>query len=226
MLEHYKINEVINDLREPVEPYPKETKRLIPVMKAYLHGRDLSYETAIENGWYPTDRVRERDPVVRIVIPATNEHGRPYWQARAMLPHDLRYRSAKGGRFGSIVIVWPMLPLVDKKGEVRSIRAVWGCPPMVLVEGPMDALAAADLGHFSIATMGALFFNYALKYIKRYVNIKTPVIVIPDLDLPDFGVENVIALAKAGRKVVMRLPVGGKDLAKMKPKAREALLRG
>jgi hypothetical protein len=218
MKEHYKINEAVSDLREPPESYPKETKRLIPAMKAYLRGRDLSYTTAVENGWYPTEKVRERDPVVRIVIPATNEHGRPYWQARAMLPHNLRYRSAKGGRFGSIIVVWPY-------HEPLQMKGTWE-PSMVLCEGPMDALAAAGLGYFSIATMGALFSSYAVKYIQKYVNKKTPVIVIPDLDLPDFGAENVAALAKVGRRVVMHLPVGGKDLAKMKPKAREALLHG
>ena len=214
MKEHYKINETVSDLSEPVEPYPKETKKLIPAMKTYLRERNLCYTTAVNNGWYPTNHVKERDSVARIVIPATNVYSRPYWQARALLPHDLRYRSAKGGRFGSIIVVWPYYePLI------------WE-PAMVLCEGPMDALAAAGLGYFSIATMGALFSSYAVKYILKYVSIKTLVIVIPDLDLPDFGAENVTALAKAGWLVAMRLPVGGKDLAKMKPKAREALLRG
>ena len=214
MKEHYKINEAVSDLSEPAEPYPKETKRLIPEMKVYLRRRDLSYTIAMENGWYPTEKVRESDPVIRIVIPATNKYGRPYWQARAMLPHNLRYRSAKGGRFGSIILVWPLSPV---RHDSRK--------PVILCEGPMDALAAAGLGYFSIATMGALFSSYAVKWVDENIDRKVPVIVIPDLDLPDFGTENVAALAKTGRRVVMCLPEGGNDLAKMSKKAREALLK-
>lgn len=210
MLEHYKINEAKSDLSEKPEPYPSETKRLIPAMKAYLHGRNLSYATANGNLWYPTDEVKERDPVPRIIIPAINKYQRPYWQGRAMLKHDLRYRSAKGGRFGSIVVVWPM---VHSKEEI------------VLVEGPMDALAAAGLGFLSIATMGALFASYAVKFIKKVLPLDTTVIVVPDLDVPEFGVENVSVLSSANRKTVLRMPVGGKDLTEMSLNAREELLK-
>lgn len=209
MLEHYKINEVKSDLSEKPEPYPKETSRLIPAMKAYLHGRRLSYATAKINMWYPTENVKERDPVPRIIIPAVNKYHRPYWQGRAMLKHDLRYRSAEGGRFGSIVVVWPA------NGTKREL---------VLVEGPMDALAAASLGYLSIATMGASFTRYAVKFIKRVLPPDIAVIVVPDVDAPEFGVENVAALSAAGRRTVLRMPVGVNDLSKMSLDAREELL--
>lgn len=210
MPEKYKINEVKSDLSEKPEPYPEETPRLIPAMKAYLHGRNLSYTTATGNLWYPTDKVKERDPVPRIVIPAINRYQRSYWQGRAMLKHDLRYRSAKGGRFGSIVVVWPM---ARRKREV------------VLVEGPTDALAAAGLGYLGIATMGALFSTYAVKFIGRALPLDITVIVVPDLDTPEFGVENVRELSAAGRKTVLRMSVGANDLASMTSDAREELLK-
>lgn len=210
MLERYKINEVKSDLSAKPEPYPEETPQLIPAMKAYLHGRNLSYTTANENLWYPTQHVKERDPVPRIVIPAINKYHRPYWQGRAMLKHDLRYRSAKGGRFGSIVVVWPMN---------------WRHKEIVLVEGPMDALAAAGLGYLGVATMGALFASYAVRFIKKVLPLDIAVIVVPDVDAPEFGVQNVGMFSELGRKAVLKMPVGGKDLAKLDLKAREELLR-
>lgn len=225
MKEHYKINEAKSDLSEPAELYPSETHRFIPAMKAYLRVRDLSYEVALKNGWYPTENVKERDPVPRIVIPCTNKYDRPYWQARAMLPHKLRYRSAKGGRFGSIVMVWPFHIVVDPLHPEKRKPAKHKDMPTVLVEGPMDALAAAGLGYFSIATMGALFSSYAIKYIEDHVSIKVPVIVVPDLDCPQFGVETVQKLSAEGHKVLMRLPVGAKDLAGMQRAGRKRLLK-
>jgi len=225
MLEKYKINEAKSDFSAPIEPYPKETPHLLPAMKAYLHGRNLSYTTALRNYWYPTEKIRERDPVPRIVIPCTNRYDRPYWQGRAILPHDLRYRSAKGGRFGSIVVVWPIMPLVDKDGEVKTMCALWGRQPVVLCEGPMDALAAASLGYFSIATMGALFSKYALAYLENKIGTDVSVIVVPDLDCPEFGTQISLLLSCRQRDVTMRMPVGAKDLAGMAPKAREELLK-
>ncbi len=216
-MKHYDFKEPKEDFSVPPEPYPEETRKLRPAMKAYLHGRDLSYTTAVNNMWYPTDEVIERDPVPRIVIPCVNEYGRPFWQARAMVTHDLRYRSARGGRFGSIVVVWP---------EIRSglLRSASIDKPIVLVEGPTDALAAAGAGYLAIATMGAFFSKYALSYLKRKTTWNCPVIVVPDIDLPGFGVENVITLSKAGRRVEMREPQGAKDLAKMSKAARARLL--
>ncbi len=219
-MKHYDFKESKEDFSVPPEPYPEETRKLRSAMKAYLHGRDLSYTTAVNNMWYPTDEVIERDPVPRMVIPCVNEHGRPFWQARAMVTHDMRYRSAKGGRFGSIVVVWPAFSYRGEDG--RFYNAVKS--PIVLVEGPTDALAAAGAGYLAIATMGALFSNYALRYLDKKTSKDCPVIVIPDIDMPEFGVENVINLSKAGRRVEMREPQGAKDLAKMSKSARAQLL--
>jgi len=213
MLEKYKINETKNDFSSKPEPYPKEITRLIPAMKAYLAHRNLDYNLAKDNMWYPTDKVKELDPVVRIVIPCTNTYNRPYWQARAILSHKLRYRSAKGGRFGSIVIVWP-----------KDLFVV-GDKCVVLVEGPMDALAAAMLGHLAVATMGATFSKYALKYIFKKITKAATILVIPDLDCPEFGTSAVQYIAKHGYSGVIRMPVGKSDFAAMSLKLRKELLK-
>ena len=77
------------------------------LMKEYLRERELSYLVATKtNAWYPTKAL---DSVPRIVVPASNLEGSRFWQARAMVPTDAmrRWKSAKGAKHGSIVIVWP-----------------------------------------------------------------------------------------------------------------------
>jgi len=211
MNSEYKISRQPSDPSVPPEPYPKEVLRLRPAMRAYLFHRKLCYKTAQCNFWYPTSKVRESDPVVRIVIPAVNSIGRPYWQARAMVDHPLRYRSARGGRFQSIVVVWPVISAIMDKA--------------VIVEGPMDALAAAGLGYLSIATMGEMFSSYAETYLSQKMYPGMPVVVIPDMDCPEFGTDVVSNFSQHGRKAEIRLPIGGKDLAKMGVNARKEVLR-
>ena len=215
LAERYKINKVESNPSEPPEPYPEESRRLLPAMRAYLHGRRLSYTTAQGNYWYATTEIKEADPTPRIVIPCINPFGRPYWQGRAMLSsHELRYRSAKGGRFQSIVIAWPSFTHSD-----------WMEGPMVLTEGPMDALAAASFGYLGISTMGALFSEYALRWVTEHVASNIPMIVIPDVDCTDFGTTVIKVMAAAGRKCVMRVSEEGDDLAAASNKERRHLLR-
>ena len=96
-------------------------------MMEYLRDRDLSYTCARHNGWYATKLL---DGIPRVVIPATNLEGRRYWQARAMGPTAPlnRWKSARGSKNGSIVVCWP----AHTNPKVK----------LVIVEGPMDALAA------------------------------------------------------------------------------------
>lgn len=194
------------DLSSPPEPYPREDCGLRLLMMTYLTMRKLCVDTARANMWYPVELDGPR-----IVIPCVNGYGRPYWQARSMSKSKVRYRSARGGRFESIVVVWP-------EGRNHILRTI------VLTEGPMDALAAAGLGYLAVSTMGAFFCKYALRWINQNVSKDVLVIVVPDLDMPEFGVEVVRWLAAEGRSASMRLPVGAKDLAEMSVSARRALL--
>src|SRR5690242_14335090 len=72
------------------------------LMYTYLAERDLDYDLAVSNGWYPTV---SRGP--RIVIPCVNSLRFNYWQARAMLDHPIRYDSPAIPRKDSIVLLWP-----------------------------------------------------------------------------------------------------------------------
>jgi len=199
----------------PTEPYPKETKLLRVVMREYLRDRNLSYDVAaIANDWYPTKLL---DGIPRIVVPAQNLDGHRYWQARAMVPcsNQDRWRSATGSKGGSIVIVWP--------------PAITSTMRLVVVEGPMDALAAATTGHLGFAAMGKINLKDVVHYIKTGFNFvqvfqsEEPVIIVPDLDYTNFGGLACKELALAGIKAEIRLP-DFEDLAAMSRDQREALL--
>jgi len=195
----------------PVEPYPIETKSLRILMKEYLRERDLSYLVATKtNAWYPTKAL---DSVPRIVVPASNLEGSRFWQARAMVPTPFRWMSAKGSKAGSIVVVWPE--------EIKTTMK------MVVVEGPMDALAAATTGHLGLAAMGKINLKDVIDYIRRgfrfVVDSTGMIIIVPDMDSPDFGAKAAKELALSGIRSEVRMP-DFEDLAAMKKKQRVLLL--
>ena len=193
--------------QDRAEPYPSLTESQWHAMRSYLHLRGLSHAVAVRNGWYPTS---ELDGKARVVIPCSNEAGVPFWQARAMFPSHLRYRSARGGRNRSVCVVWPRGSMENKK--------------LVVVEGPMDALAAATHGQVGLATLGANFCDYAVDWVVKARNWRRDVLVIPDADVPDFGVRAMAALLEAKVKARIVLPLGSKDLASMGRSDRRALM--
>jgi hypothetical protein len=113
------------------------------MVEEYLLDRNLNPKIAEANGWYPSQHAG--DSHLRIVIPAVSaKPGHVYWQARAIIPADnqIRYQSPRGPRHGAIVRV-----------EADPFES--DCSEFcVVVEGPMDALAAADCGYDSFALMG------------------------------------------------------------------------
>jgi len=132
------------------------------LMASYLGIRQLSFDTARQNGWYPSWDAGDANP--RIVIPATATGGNLYWQARLMekkdgrsessvhlldnthiAPPPIRYMSPFAPRGDAIVVVWPLpapLPRANRRNTV------------IIAEGPMDALAAAGHGFMGVALMG------------------------------------------------------------------------
>ena len=123
----------------------------MPDMRKYLSERHLSMEVALANGWYPS--VDAGDKQIRIVIPATATPPNVFWQARLIdgqahlgvsLPIK-RYQSPHAPRGDAIIAVWPTTP---------GAASLAPCGAVVLVEGPMCALAAAELGFTGIALMG------------------------------------------------------------------------
>lgn len=189
-------------------PMPEEETRLLPEMKRYLLSRKLSYKVAKDSGWYATSKVDGYD---RIVIPCTNSAGIPYYQARAIDDWThVRYNSPPARRNDSVVLVWPKLNTL--------IRGT------VIVEGPMDSLAAATLGYLGVGLMGNQPPEGAVEYIVSLIKgAYEPVIILPDLDHPEMGSWMLASLAIHGITTRVRLPPR-KDLAALQIWEREKLL--
>ena len=99
--------------------------------RAYLKERGLSWDLAEENGWYPSRNAM--DSFLRIVIPAlTTVKDHIYWQARAVSKNvHIRYQTPRGPRHGALV-------------RVRALPDDEHTCEVVIVEGPLDALAVAE----------------------------------------------------------------------------------
>jgi DNA primase len=198
--------------REKV-PYPMIKGTLWGVMRGYLAGRDLSFECAQVNLWYPSFF---KDESPRIVIPCTNSSGFPYFQARAMDSNPSRYESPWYPRMDSLVVVFPIVESDNEKA--------------VIVEGPMDALAAGGVGHLGIGLMGAnpnesqIYHLIRLLKSRSLGNAPKEILVVPDQDSPELGPMLISYLAQSKIKSEIRLPEG-KDLAAMAISKRKELLR-
>ena len=131
----------------PPEPMPLKAVYWYSLQDSYLLSRNLDYNVARYNQWYPTDL---KGP--RVVIPCTQG----FWQARAMEEDEPRYLSSRGSRNGAFCVVWPLITeVIDRVLP----------PPTLIVEGPMDALAAAALGAVGIASLGAGFGGYVVDWV-------------------------------------------------------------
>ena len=134
-------------------------------MSVYLHERHLSYLLA---------RINERKSIrrkgVRIYIPATTRiPGHVYWQARGIEGQELRYDSPYGPRRDALVIT--------KSNSLKPDHTA------VVVEGPMDALAASGVpGHTGIALMGHQPSDEVLAHLVHHVNQYDKVIFVADSD--------------------------------------------
>src|SRR5690349_1767197 len=194
--------------REPREiqhvVMPPRDLRQSALMYCYLSDRDLDYELAVANGWYPTVA---KGP--RVVIPCINSAKFNYWQARTLLDHPLRYDSPPIPRKDSIVFLWP------RSGQITTGDAV------VITEGPMDALAAAEL-YPAIALMGGMPSQEVMNFVACFTSGLGLVrwILVPDNDNTAL-VESL--LAYEGLQVIIP---AGKDLAGMPAWERKKLLGG
>ena len=188
----------------PRPGFPELDASLSERMDSYLHQRNLTSSLARINGWYPA---RYQD-APRIVIPCSNSAGVPYFQARDMSGKArLRYASPPASRDDSIVILWPQ---EKAKGTV-------------VVEGPMCALAAADLGFLGIALMGCQPSSLVLDRVVNFAKTFQPVILIPDADHPEMGAQWMSWLAQHGVRAGIRVPIK-KDLADMERTWRKRFL--
>ena len=167
-------------------------------MREYLEGRDLNYGLAIYNGWYPGYYSGSR-----IIVPCFRSNGTLWWQGRALPDNHstLRWDSPSGPRGDAIAIVRP-----------KTVSNWCAC-----VEGPMDALAMAELGYVGIAILGS---NPSIAVIGHLAQVMTASdrILIPDSDAVDrwvhiqsclvgFGINARICLVEAGYKDVASMPL-------------------
>jgi hypothetical protein len=199
-----------HEMRERQEPreiqhvvMPVKDPRGSALMYSYLTERELDYELAVANGWYPTV---SKGP--RVVIPCINSARFNYWQARAMLDHPLRYDSPAIPRKDSIVFL------------MAGSRQYEGSGKVAITEGPMDALAASEFMP-AIAVMGGKPSQEVLAFIEQ----KTEQlglhewVIIPDADNPEF----IDSFTASDHGVLVVRP-SGKDLAGMPAWERKKLL--
>lgn len=200
-------DEKVERRRGPRPTLPMPEKSLWKRMRLYLEDRRLPFVQARKNGWYPTSYL---DGFDRIVIPCTNTEGLAYYQARAMDSYALpRYHSPAASREDSIVICSPF-PATQIHGTV-------------VVEGPMDALAATDYGYRGIALMGNQPNAQVLDHLSRVVSLFPPAIIIPDQDHPEMGPFLLGFFTSQGMVAEVRMP-DKKDFAELHPAARKRLL--
>jgi hypothetical protein len=171
----------------------------------YMNERNLDWKLADANGWYISRNAG--DCFLRIVIPAVvTKPKQVYWQARTLLPSAyIRYQSPKGPREGALIYIRAYPAFDDKLIQTSKV---------VVVEGPMDALAAAMCGYDAIALMGINPGEKALTHLKALVN-KRPALVLLDGE-PEAtkAAHNItMELASAGGRTKVATLLGIKDLA-------------
>lgn len=197
----------------PRPGFPKEDEGLAAMMNIYLKDRNLNIGIARSNGWYPT---MELDIHPRIVIPCSNSANVSYFQARSMNDGLPRYKSLSATREDSLAVVW--------SGERGSAYFGLDIKGSVIVEGPMDALAAAYWGYTGIALMGNDPPEEVFDYLSTVVRPLGRVIVIPDKDHLEMGSTVVVELGLRGVvETTMVLPTA-KDFAEMRIVERGRLL--
>lgn len=174
----------------------------------YLTSRGLSADLAVQNRWYPSTSAGDR--ATRIVIPATTTTGVGFWQARAVDPTEpKRYQSPPVPRGDAVVLVYPVAVPIG----------------VVVCEGPMCALAAAECGYLGVALMGN---TPTLPVIEHVAGIAGPLPMVVVADTDALGPASVVAaqLAARGRRTRVVCPRGAKDLAELSLDERKAQLHG
>lgn len=219
-----------NDPGDHGDDKPKPYSTKLPAMsheaedwrawRRYLMQRGLEPHVARANAWYPSRQAG--DDYLRCVIPATSrDRKNRFWQARLIdgkAPEGAkRYQSPAAKRGDALIVVHPEY---DPFGPEPRARGT------VLVEGPFDALAAAELGFVGVALMGNSPSEEILDHAKYWLEETPPAILVTDQDA-------VVAGADVGWKLLVHhglkslsvlSPYPYKDLAEMPLAERRRLL--
>lgn len=193
--------------REWCHRLPPEDRGAIDLMIRYLRDRNLDAELAFNNYWYPSRAAG--DQWLRVVTPASSEiTGNHFWQARAVDKFvEKRYQSPHAPRGDAVIAVWP-------RGTPR-ITAV--------VEGPMDALAAAGEGCLGIALMGATPPGECFRLTAKLA-CGTMAIIVADSDALGAASKWALKLLNYGLGVKLTSPHPHKDLAEAPQRERRRIL--
>lgn len=208
------------DTTRDATPLPEPDKALQEAMRYYLESRQLSYECAVEKGsWYAA---YYRGP--RIIIPCLRSDGKkPWWQGRLIdtlrnsrekLQFEMkRWDGARGYR-----------------GDAVCYISADFSRPVLIVEGPMDALAAASCGFPAIAVLGSMPPQLVFDQVVRLVETsyrKGSCFIVPDADrLGDWANTQAQLGARGVYGSIQQLPGGFKDLAEMPQPERQEFLDG
>ena len=188
---------------------PPYEPRLQRSMEEYLVSRGLSPRIAEDNGWYPT---MDYQLCPRVVIPASSlVNSWPYYQARLIVeahPNVKRYVSPAAPRGDALAVVFPSSCALGS----------------IIVEGPMDALAAAGMGYVGVALMGNKPGEDVLDHIKEIVGVYGDCFVIPDRDAFQEGAELTAKLWTRGVRCTLKSIQDAKDLAELSPERRKILI--
>jgi len=140
-------------------------------VRKYLSNRGLDDTLALSNGWYASRNAGDAE--LRVVIPCLSaELSNRFWQGRRLIDSKdrfpLRYTSPTHVRRGDALAV-----VQSSNKEPKGT---------VLVEGPMDALAAAAMGFLGIGWMGTDPGDEPIALARRLIIPNHPVYVVSDKD--------------------------------------------
>ncbi len=181
---HDQKKERVNNVK-----FPKcaEEEAVFRQMRRYLAKRGLDYCVAKNNGWYPclfTDFYGSYFSA--ICIPCYSPSETRFFQVRYMAHPDkkTRYDGPAGNRYDNVCF---MVPTKPAKKRV-----------FLIVEGPMDALAAAGAGFYGIAMLGSTPDPQAYETVASLVYNYDYCFIIPDKDGTQFATRWQTYLAKYG----------------------------
>lgn len=212
------------DLTRPNIPAPQADDTLTKAMRDYLQGRNLDYLSARRAGWFAAVFYGPR-----IIIPCIRTDGGTWWQARLIgglgveaAPENIkvlppgtqkRWQGCRGYRHDAVCFI---------HGDSSM--------PTIIVEGPMDALAAAGLGYPACAILGVdppkVVYDHVAKLVARSY-LRNKAIILPDMDRVARWQETQQELGQRGVNGVLRqIPGGYKDLAECPLEFRKEFLSG
>ena len=196
--------------------WPRGELEYWPHVVWYLKNRGLSPELAHANSWYPGYYHG-----MRIIIPARRTDRGEFWQGRLLdqiyqgtyhIEESgwKRWDSPHGPRGDAIVLLEPP----DRRGR-----------GVVVVEGPMDALAAAEFGFLGVATLGVQPNSAVLDHIASVAKKYPWFCIIPDRDELGRWAHTQAELGKRGIYGSILLPPSPyKDLAETPRESRKEML--